>query len=175
MRHLATIKLYIGNSTKSHAIFRCVAAQSEDDFNIPFENDNQYPPDNHSESDVVIEGSGQGDILDITTTQSSVPLEDVKLSLAADNIPLEPEAEPEDTSCPKPCVCHIEGDSGDFVVDCSGYELTELPSPIDIKTTILNIKNNKLTEIPKEVSALKNLKVLTVNDNSIMELAPGVS
>lgn len=87
----------------------------------------------------------------------------------------EPEAVPEDTSCPQPCVCHIEGDSSDFVVDCSGYGLTEFPSPIDIKTTTLNIQNNKLTEMPKEVSALKNLKFLNANDNSIMELASGVS
>lgn len=82
--------------------------------------------------------------------------------------------EVEATSCPKPCVCHIEGDSSNFFVDCSGYELTEFPSPIDTKTTTLNIQNNKLTDIPKEVSALKNLKVLNANDNSIMDLALGV-
>ncbi|KOB79519.1 Variable lymphocyte receptor C, partial [Operophtera brumata] len=153
----------------------CAAAQSDDEFNIPVENDNQYPPDNHAESDgSIIEGSGLGAIeepVDVTT-QPNVPLvQDVQLQMAEEDEHIAPE--PEDTSCPKPCVCHIEGDSSNFVVDCSGYELTEFPSPIDTKTTTLNIQNNKLTEIPKEVSALKNLKVLNANDNSIMDLALG--
>lgn len=125
----------------------------------------------------LIEGSGVGAIeepRDITTTQASVSLEDVQ-PIAADNEQIAPE--PEDTSCPKPCICHIDGNggAGGFVVDCSGYELTKFPSPIDIKTTTLNIQNNKLTEIPKEVSELKSLKVLNANDNSIMDLTPGVS
>lgn len=161
---------------------RLAAAQSPDELHIPVENDNQFPPDNNVEGgETIIEGSGAGDPIvedpddvAVTTEHSPPPpLEDVQL-LVSDNI--EPTAnETGHTLCPKPCVCHVEGEDNSFVVDCSGYGLQEFPTPIDSKATTLNIQNNKLTEIPKEVSLLKNLKVLNANNNSIFDLVSGVS
>ncbi|CAK1551149.1 unnamed protein product [Leptosia nina] len=75
--------------------------------------------------------------------------------------------------CPKSCLCSIEGHENNLVVNCAGSSLTEFPSPLDSRTSTLNLNNNKLTEIPNDISALKNLKVLNANDNSIMELSPG--
>lgn len=157
-------------------IYSNVASQNPDELHIPVENDNQFPPDNHFELDgSVLEGSGGGTIEGpvVATTLPSAPLiEDVQLTSLTDNV--QPAAN-SDTICPTPCVCHIEGDSNNFIVDCSGYDLTEFPHPLDPKTTTLNLQNNKLIEIPKEVSSLKNLKVLNANNNSIMDLVPGVS
>lgn len=77
--------------------------------------------------------------------------------------------------CPEKCLCSIEGEENNLVVNCAGYSLTEFPSPLDPRTTTLILNNNKLTEIPKYISSLKNLKVFNANDNSIMALAAGVS
>lgn len=167
---------------KSHeypkTFYRSALGQTQDELHIPMENDNQFPPENHSESDgTIIEGSGQGAIEEPTetTTQPAVPLiEDVQLTAVVEDN-RENISESGDSSCPKPCVCSIEGNTDDYVVDCSGYGLTQYPAPIDEKTTKLNLQKNKLTEIPKEVSALKKLKELNVNDNLIMDLASGVS
>ncbi|KAI5637249.1 leucine rich repeat domain-containing protein [Phthorimaea operculella] len=152
-----------------------VAAQSED---IPVESDNQFPPDSVEPTNDVIDGSGDGAGAEITpepepaeTTTPVAQLEEVQASnVELQSSILSPE---EDQSCPKPCVCHYVGGTDDFVVDCSGYGITDFPAPIDPKTTTLNIQNNKLTELPKEVSALKNLKVLNAENNEIMELALG--
>lgn len=152
------------------------AAQSEDELQIPVENDNQFPPDKNSD---VIEGSGFGVIEDpeesvVKPTEAAPPppIEHFEPKTFLDELGAGPTPEGDDL-CPKPCVCRIEGD--DFIVDCSGYDLTVFPAPINDKTTVLNLQNNKLTEIPKEISALKNLKVLNANDNSITDLALGVS
>lgn len=77
--------------------------------------------------------------------------------------------------CPKPCVCRIEGTSNDFIVDCSGYDLTDFPTSINENATVLLLQKNKLKEIPKDISTLKKLKTLNADDNLIMDLAPGVS
>ncbi|CAH0585638.1 unnamed protein product [Chrysodeixis includens] len=158
------------------ALSASALAQSDDELHIPVENDNQFPPDNHAELDGnVIEGSGTGGVieepLDTVTDLSTPFLEDVQLTGLTDNIPTV--AAEEKLSCPQPCVCNIEGDTKKYIVDCSGYELTELPKPLDEKTTELNLQNNKLTEIPKALSTLKNLKVLNVNNNEIMEIVRG--
>ncbi|CAF4934429.1 unnamed protein product [Pieris macdunnoughi] len=99
-------------------------------------------------------------------------------SLSHTNPPIIDEEKQEENSsqeipCPKPCLCSIEGEENNLVVNCAGYSLTEFPSPIDTRTTTLNLNNNKLTEIPRDISSLKNLKILNANDNSIMELAAG--
>ncbi|KAJ2949169.1 hypothetical protein O0L34_g6111 [Tuta absoluta] len=154
-----------------------VAAQNED---IPLELNNQFPPeppvDAVDPANDVIDGSGDGAGAEITpepepaeTTTPQAQLEEVQLT----NVELQSSIAEEDQSCPKPCVCHYVGGTEDFVVDCSGYDMTDFPAPIDPKTTTLNLQNNKLTEIPKEVSALKNLKVLNAENNQIMELALG--
>lgn len=153
-------------------------AQNEDELHIPVENDNQFPPDNHPDPDVLAEGSGAGVIhepLETTTKSDSPPplLEDVQLSSTFINN--EPVTSTSEHACPTSCVCNIEGDSDHYVVDCSGADLTELPKPLDPKTTKLNLQNNKLTEIPKDISALKDLQILNVNNNEIMDIMAGVS
>lgn len=179
LRHLTI------NSIKSHvitaliSISRIALGQNNDELQIPVENDNQFPPDNHPESDgSVIEGSGAG-VLDEpleVATETEAPaaplVEDVQLTALMDNIST---VAPDEHACPKPCVCNIEGDSNKYIVDCSGYKLTELPQPLDPKTTELKLQNNKLTEIPKEISDLKDLKILNVENNEIMKIVSGVS
>ncbi|KAJ8731290.1 hypothetical protein PYW07_004454 [Mythimna separata] len=158
------------------ALFAIALAQNEDDLHIPVENDNQFPPEKQPKSDGnVIEGSGAGAIDEpqevATETEAPAPmLEDVQSKSSIDNVSI---AAAEEHSCPKPCVCNIEGDPNKYIVDCSGYELTELPKPLDPKTTELNLQNNKLTEIPKEISDLKDLKILNAENNEIKEIVPG--
>nr|XP_021185422.2 uncharacterized protein LOC110372786 [Helicoverpa armigera] len=155
------------------ALFATAVAQSDDDLPIAVENDNQFPPEKQSESDGnLIEGSGAGVIdepLEGTTVAPAPLLQDVQLNSFIDSAPA---AEAEHV-CPTPCVCNIEGDSNKYIVDCSGYELTELPKPLDPKTTELKLQNNKLTEIPKDISDLKNLKILNVDNNEIMQIISG--
>ncbi|XP_041979646.1 uncharacterized protein LOC121733450 [Aricia agestis] len=156
-----------------------VNAQNEDEaLQIPIETNNQFPPD-QLESEGLIEGSGAGGGIEepkIDITSEVVPppelenivpeaTENTETTTTADNA--------SEIPCPKPCVCSIEGDTNNFAVDCSGYDLTEFPSPIDSRTTTLKLHNNKLTEIPKDISSLKNLKVLNAENNSIMDLALG--
>lgn len=158
-----------------------VFAQNEDELHIPVETDNQFPPDN-ADSEGLIEGSGIGvidePVVDSTTDSISPPIlqnaDESKYPIDDDNV-AKPESNSTTLPCPQPCVCNTEGDTENYVVDCSGYNLKEFPSPIDPRTTTLKLHNNKLTEIPKEVSNLKKLKVLIANNNSIMDLALGVS
>lgn len=142
------------------------AAQSDDDLGIPDEQDNQFPPDAPAAADD-LEGSGAG-VLDTPiddATQAPLPaLEDIEP-------PATTVAPADQTICPDTCTCSLEGE--DFTVDCSYKGLTELPTNIDARTTTLNIQNNEITEIPKSIADLKNLKVLNANSNSITSLAPG--
>ncbi|XP_028033308.1 leucine-rich repeat-containing protein 40-like [Bombyx mandarina] len=151
----------------------CEAGIKSDETPIPVETDNQFPPETNSELDgSILDGSGGGPIeepIEVTTLSSAPLLEDVQLTANAEGTA----TQSGDSTCPKPCVCHTEGDSSNFVVDCSGYGLTEFPTPLDVRTTILNLQNNKLTGIPKDVASLKNLKVLNANKNSIMGLDLG--
>ncbi|XP_046966151.1 adenylate cyclase-like [Vanessa cardui] len=147
-----------------------VFSQNEDELSLP--------PD-HTELEGFIEGSGDGVVDEpviVTTTEPTAPpkLESVEGMRILDEESV-PKADSNNNSlpCPKPCVCNTEGDTDNFIVDCSGYGLTEFPSPIDSRTTTLKLHNNKLTEIPKTISELKSLKVLNANNNLIMELAPG--
>ncbi|XP_047990979.1 uncharacterized protein LOC125230041 [Leguminivora glycinivorella] len=147
--------------------FGAVVAQNEDELPNPLENDNQFPPENHVEGDDVVEGSGDGTVY--TTTDSSPVLEAIQPTNA---LVEEASSTPgNDIPCPERCSCMTEADA--FTVDCAGFDLTEFPSPIDEKTTVLKLRNNKLTEIPKSISSLKNLKVLDADNNSIMELKSG--
>ncbi|CAG9786800.1 unnamed protein product [Diatraea saccharalis] len=152
-------------------------AQNEDDLQIPVENDNQFPPDNHSD---VIEGSGEGVIDEPQTeTTEAPPIEHIESRLLSEDdeeTPVTGVNAPvtgDDDVCPKPCVCRVEGTTNDFVIDCSGYGLTEFPSPLNEKATILNIQKNKIVEIPNSISMLKNLKILKASDNEIMTIVPG--
>ncbi|CAH0398295.1 unnamed protein product [Chilo suppressalis] len=150
--------------------FRTTTTQNEDDLQIPVENDNQFPPDNLPD---VIEGSGEGVIEEPATgTTPTPPIEHIESRILLEENDEAP-SQGEGDVCPNPCVCRIEGTTNDFVIDCSGYGLTEFPSPLNEKATILNIQNNKITEIPKSISTLKNLKVLKASDNAIMDLVPG--
>lgn len=153
-------------------------SQNVDDLTIPVEADNQFPPD-HSEPDR-IEGSGNGaveePIVDSTTESKAIPvLESVEGLRTSVNESNDSGTVSNSTQlpCPKPCVCNTEGDTSNYIVDCSGYGLTDFPSPIDPRTTTLKLHNNKLTEIPKTISELKSLKVLNANNNLIMDLALG--
>ncbi|CAH2262834.1 jg9208 [Pararge aegeria aegeria] len=101
------------------------------------------------------------------TTEADVTNKDVSETRVVEPMPTD------ESSCPKPCVCITEGDSSNFIVDCSNKDLTELPTPLDLKTTTLKIHNNKLSVIPKAISGLKNLKVLDASDNLITELESG--
>lgn len=157
-------------------IYRTISAQNDDELHIPEENDNQFPPVIHTELDLnPKEGSGAEEPIETTSLHADLPplLEDVQLSSAILNNESVPTTDK--FVCPTKCICNIEGDSDAYVVDCSDAELTELPQPLDVKTSILNLENNKLTTIPKEISELKNLKILNVNQNQIMDIAPGVS
>ncbi|CAH2096109.1 unnamed protein product [Euphydryas editha] len=156
-----------------------VTSQNEDELHIPIETDNQFPPD-HSESEGIIEGSGNGavdePIVDSTTESRATPiLESIEGLQTSVNEGLDSGTVSNSTQlpCPKPCVCNTEGDTANYIVDCSGYGLTEFPSPIDPRTTTLKLHNNKLTEIPKSISELKSLKVLNASNNLIMDLALG--
>ncbi|CAG4971669.1 unnamed protein product [Colias eurytheme] len=151
-----------------------VSGQDGDVTEIPSEGDIQ-PLLETKNVDDAIEGSGDPSIddnIEITTQEAIPKLEHI--------MPLDVNENEQDTNnsssplpCPKPCVCSIEGDKNKFVVDCSGYSLTEFPWPLDSRITTLNLNNNKLTEIPKEISTLKELEVLNADDNAIMELAAG--
>lgn len=138
-------------------------AQNEDDLPIPVENDNQFPPDNQAEPDFASSA--------IQESEEPVPLEEIEptnqLLTKVDTLTTD------ETSCPDKCLCNFEAD--DFITDCSGQQLTEFPSVLDPKTTKLKIQNNKLTEIPKQISSLTKLKYLNASNNSIMDLTSGVS
>ncbi|XP_059052039.1 uncharacterized protein LOC131846693 [Achroia grisella] len=151
-----------------------VVAQSEDELLIPEENNNQFPPEDQPEEDGdIIQGSGNGAIAEpadpiTSTTELSPPIEEVQSNTLLSEGEITPNDE---TLCPDICLCNFEG--SEFVTDCSSLDLTELPNAIDPKTTKLKIQNNKLTEIPKEVSLLNNVNFLNASNNLIMNLAPG--
>lgn len=156
-------------------IFRVgiVAGQSEE---IPIENDNYFPPNaDQSHADTLTEGSGDGTVDEppLSGDTSLAPLlQEVQAGIENGETTTQSQ---EDQSCPQSCSCHFEGGTDNFIVDCAGTGLTEFPLNIDPKTTTLNIQNNKITEIPKDVAALPNLKVLNADNNVIMDLALGVS
>lgn len=168
LRHLVTINSkYLVQYNHVKLIFRAAAGQNED---IPIENDNQFPPD-----DAVIEGSGDITMIKLSESVDTTPipiLEEVLPEI--DNEETTTQAQ-EDQTCPESCSCHFEGGTENFVVDCSGNGLTAFPLPLDPKTTSLNIQNNNITEIPKDIATLTNLKVLNADNNAIKDLALGVS
>lgn len=149
-------------------------AQSEDELPIPVENNNQFPPEDQPESDDnIIQGSGNGAIVEpedpiASTTELNPPIEEVQSNTQISEVEISPS---EETLCPESCLCSFEG--SDFVTDCSGLGFKDLPKSIDIKTTKLKIQNNQLTEIPKDISLLKNVNFLNASNNSIMDLASG--
>lgn len=148
-------------------IFRAAAGQSED---IPIENDNQFPPDVDG---AVIEGSGGGAINMLSAsidTTPAAPLEEVLPEIETETTTTQAQ---EDEQCPKSCSCYSQGAT--FNVNCAGNGLTEFPLPLNPKTTSLNIENNIIPEIPKDIATLTNLKELNADNNAIMDLALGVS
>lgn len=175
LRHFVTINSrYLVHYNHVKLIFRAgtAAGQSED---IPIENDNQFPPDDQSHADAIIEGSGDDTVDEPPASVALSPaplLEEVQFGTENEETTTQAQ---EDQSCPKSCSCHFEGGTEKFVVDCAGNGLTEFPLHIDPKTTTLNIQNNKITEIPKDIAKLTNLEVLNADNNLIMDLALGVS
>lgn len=162
LRHLVSINSkYLVQYNHVKLIFRVAAGQK-----IPIDITNKFPPDE------VFEGSG-----DETINVHSAIVDTTPVPLLQKVIPdienEETTTQSQEEDCPKSCSCHIEGEN--FVVDCSGNGLTEFPLPLSPKTTSLNIKNNKITEIPKGIATLTNLKVLNADNNTIMDLALGVS
>lgn len=168
LRHLVTINSkYLVQYNHVKLIFRAAAGQNED---IPIESDNQFPPD---ADDAVIEGSGYVAKFSESVDTTPIPiLEEVLSEIKNEETTTQAQ---EDQMCPKSCSCHFEGGTENFVVDCSGSGLTEFPLPLDPKTTSLNIQNNKIAAIPKDIATLTNLKVLNADNNTIMDLALGVS
>lgn len=93
----------------------------------------------------------------------------------------EPTADPapagDELLCPDTCTCSAEGvgDSYGYTVNCANKDLLEFPSNLDVTTTALYLQNNQITELPKSLSHLKSLRVLNIDNNSIMDINPGVS
>lgn len=169
LRHLVTINSkYLAQYNHVKLIFRAAAGQNEDS---PFETDNQFPPNGDG---ALMEGSGDDTINKLSESVDATLVPQLEEVLEIKNEETTTQAQ-EDESCPKSCSCLFEGSTEDFVVDCSGNGLTEIPLPLDPRTTSLNIKNNKIAEIPKDIATLTKLKVLNADNNTIMDLALGVS
>ncbi|KAK3096058.1 hypothetical protein FSP39_022615 [Pinctada imbricata] len=74
-----------------------------------------------------------------------------------------------DVECPKECVCL------GTVVDCSGRQLTTIPSNIPLYTTELKLNNNKIGKIQSNglFSRLINLRILDISDNRVEIIEDG--
>nr|XP_020455250.1 decorin [Monopterus albus]XP_020455251.1 decorin [Monopterus albus] len=69
---------------------------------------------------------------------------------------------PEGPKCPFRCQCHLR------VIQCSDLGMKEVPDDIPIDTTLLDLQNNKITEIKEnDFKNLKGLHVLILVNNKI--------
>ncbi|XP_069084898.1 decorin [Pleurodeles waltl] len=69
--------------------------------------------------------------------------------------------------CPFRCQCHLR------VVQCSDIGLENVPKDIPSDTTLLDLQNNKITEIKEgDFKNLKNLHALILVNNKITKISP---
>uniref|UniRef100_A0A8D2APR4 Decorin n=1 Tax=Sciurus vulgaris TaxID=55149 RepID=A0A8D2APR4_SCIVU len=79
-----------------------------------------------------------------------------------DHVPELPELEPLGPVCPFRCQCHLR------VVQCSDLGLDKVPRDLPPDTTLLDLQNNKITEIKDgDFKNLKNLHVVYLHNNNI--------
>uniref|UniRef100_A0A8C6QCL1 Decorin n=1 Tax=Nannospalax galili TaxID=1026970 RepID=A0A8C6QCL1_NANGA len=70
--------------------------------------------------------------------------------------------------CPFRCQCHLR------VVQCSDLGLEKVPMDLPPDTTLLDLQNNKITEIKDgDFKNLKNLHTLILVNNKINKISPG--
>ncbi|XP_053318383.1 decorin [Spea bombifrons] len=75
--------------------------------------------------------------------------------------------EPVVPTCPFRCQCHLR------VVQCSDIGLEHVPKDIPADTTLLDLQNNKITEIKDDdFKKLKNLHALILVNNKIKSISP---
>eukprot|EP00069_Balaena_mysticetus_P004744 bmy_04652T0 len=79
-----------------------------------------------------------------------------------------PEFEPQAPVCPFRCQCHLR------VVQCSDLGLDKVPKDLPPDTALLDLQNNKITEIKDgDFKNLKNLHTLILINNKISKISPG--
>ncbi|XP_036312249.1 decorin [Pipistrellus kuhlii] len=76
--------------------------------------------------------------------------------------------EPLGPVCPFRCQCHLR------VVQCSDLDLDKVPTDLPPDTTLLDLQNNKITEIKDgDFKNLKDLHTLILVNNKISKISPG--
>ncbi|EHB12257.1 Decorin [Heterocephalus glaber] len=79
-----------------------------------------------------------------------------------------PELPPMGPVCPFRCQCHFR------VVQCSDLGLNKVPTDLPPDTTLLDLQNNKITEIKDgDFKNLNNLHALILVNNKISKISPG--
>uniref|UniRef100_A0A4W5K3S0 Decorin n=1 Tax=Hucho hucho TaxID=62062 RepID=A0A4W5K3S0_9TELE len=74
---------------------------------------------------------------------------------------------PEGPKCPFRCQCHLR------VVQCSDLGLKSVPDEIPAESTLLDLQNNKITEIKEnDFKTLKGLQTLILVNNQITTIHP---
>ncbi|KAL0963026.1 hypothetical protein UPYG_G00348660 [Umbra pygmaea] len=74
---------------------------------------------------------------------------------------------PEGPKCPFRCQCHLR------VTQCSDLGMKSIPGEISVDTTLLDLQNNKITEIKEnDFKALKGLLTLILVNNQITIIHP---
>ncbi|CAB1346152.1 unnamed protein product [Coregonus sp. 'balchen'] len=86
-------------------------------------------------------------------------------------LPIEPKMDvptmPEGPKCPFRCQCHLR------VVQCSDLGLKSIPDEIPADSTLLDLQNNKITEIKEnDFKTLKGLHTLILVNNQITTIHP---
>lgn len=82
--------------------------------------------------------------------------------------PYERESPPEYPVCFFGCQCHLR------VVQCSDLNLAKVPQNLPPDTTLLDLQNNRITEIKDDdFKNLKNLHTLILVNNKISKISPG--
>ncbi|XP_001511900.1 decorin [Ornithorhynchus anatinus] len=78
-----------------------------------------------------------------------------------------PELEPFGPVCPFRCQCHLR------VIQCSDLALDKVPKDLPPDTTLLDLQNNKITEIRDgDFKNLKDLHALILVNNKISKISP---
>ncbi|MEE6480321.1 hypothetical protein FKM82_012535 [Ascaphus truei] len=94
-------------------------------------------------------------------------LEDEPSGDGSTDTTLFPENEPVGPTCPFRCQCHLR------VVQCSDLGLEQVPKDIPADTTLLDLQNNKITDIKDgDFKDLKNLHALILVNNKIKAISP---